>query len=55
MKTLIGLIIFVADVWAILQIIQSKATTLAKVLWSLLVLIFPIMGLIIWYFVGAKK
>lgn len=55
LRTLVGLLIFVADVWAILQIIQSKATPLAKVLWCLLVLILPIVGLIIWYIAGPKK
>jgi hypothetical protein len=55
LKTLVGLLIFVADVWAIIQIIQSKATTLAKVLWCLLVLVLPIVGLIIWYLAGPKK
>ncbi len=52
---LLGLLIFIADVWAILTIIQSKAEVGAKVLWCLLVIILPVLGLLIWYFAGPKN
>jgi hypothetical protein len=55
MEGLLGLVIFIADVWAIINIIGSGATTGSKVLWVLLVLILPVLGLIIWYFAGPKK
>ena len=55
MEGLFGFVILAADIWAIINIIQSGATTGAKVLWALLVLIMPVLGLIIWYFAGPKK
>ena len=55
MRNIFGLVIFILDIWAILQIIQSKASTGAKILWVLLVLFLPLLGLIIWYFAGPKK
>ena len=53
--TLIGILILIADIWAILKVIQSGASTGKKVLWILLILIFPVVGLIIWYLTGPKK
>ncbi len=52
---LIGLLVFIADIWAILSILQSKAEMGAKILWCLLVLILPVVGLLIWYFAGPKN
>lgn len=51
-KSLIGIIILIADIYAIIKIAQSSATTLAKALWILGVLIFPVVGLIVWFFAG---
>ena len=50
-----GLIILVLDIWAILNIFQSSASTAAKVLWTLLIVFLPVLGLIVWAFVGPKK
>ena len=52
--SLIGLVILILDVWAILKIAQSGASTGSKALWIVLVLILPILGLIIWFFAGPK-
>lgn len=54
MELILGLIIFVADIWAIVQTIQSSATTGMKVLWVVLILILPLIGLILWFFLGPK-
>jgi Phospholipase_D-nuclease N-terminal len=51
---LLGLLILIADVWAIVNIFQSPASTGAKVLWTVLVLVLPIFGLIIWFFAGPR-
>jgi hypothetical protein len=54
-NTIIGILILIADIWAIVNINQSSASTGKKVLWILLVLIFPVVGFLIWYFAGPKK
>jgi len=54
-RTIIGLLILIADIWAIIKVFQSKSSILAKILWTLLILIFPVLGLIIWYFAGPGK
>ena len=55
LNTIIGLLILVADIWAIINIVQSKASTGAKALWIVLVLVLPLLGVIIWYFAGPKS
>ena len=52
--SLFGLLILIADVWAIVNIFQSPAGTGTKVLWTVLVLILPVLGLIIWFFAGPR-
>ncbi|MEQ9448512.1 MAG: PLDc N-terminal domain-containing protein [Rhodospirillaceae bacterium] len=49
-----GLLILIADVWAIVSTIGSSVTTGKKVLWILLVLILPVLGVIIWFFAGPR-
>ena len=49
-----GFIVLVADIWAIVNILQSSATTGMKVLWTVLVLLLPVIGFIIWFFAGPK-
>ncbi len=51
---IIGLIILVLDIWAIINVIQSGASTGSKVLWVVLILVLPLVGLIIWFFAGPR-
>ncbi|KRS12757.1 hypothetical protein XM53_09225 [Roseovarius atlanticus] len=50
-----GLIVLVLDIWALVNIIGSSASTGKKVLWSLLVIILPIIGFIIWLIAGPRS
>jgi len=52
---LLGLIILIADVWAIINVIGSAASTGSKVVWVVVILILPILGLIIWLIAGPRK
>lgn len=49
-----GLLVLIANIYAIYQIITSGASTGAKVLWTLLVLILPIAGFIVWLIAGPR-
>jgi len=51
---LIGLIILALAIWAIINVFQSGASTGAKVLWILLILLLPVLGLIIWAIAGPR-
>lgn len=50
-----GLLLLIADIWAIVNIVHSRESTGSKVLWSLLIIILPLLGLIIWWLAGPKK
>jgi hypothetical protein len=52
---LIGLIILILDIIAIINVLGSSASTGAKVLWTLLIIFLPLIGLIIWFFAGPRK
>ncbi len=54
MNGLWGLLVLAADIWAILNISQSSASMQKKLLWILLVLILPLLGVIVWYFAGPR-
>jgi hypothetical protein len=49
-----GILVLIADVYAILQIAQSSASTAKKTLWIVLVLLLPLLGFILWYLMGPK-
>ncbi|HCA23662.1 MAG TPA: hypothetical protein DEP32_05780 [Pseudomonas sp.] len=51
---LIGLLILIGDIWAIINILQSNAGMGAKLLWILLVVLLPLLGLIIWFVAGPR-
>ncbi|HCC80612.1 MULTISPECIES: PLDc N-terminal domain-containing protein [unclassified Methylophaga] len=51
---ILGLIWLIIVIWAILKVAKSGAGTLAKVLWILILLFFPVIGFIIWFFLGPK-
>jgi len=51
---LLGLVILALDLWAIINVLQSGESTGAKVLWALLILLLPVIGLIVW-FVGGPR
>lgn len=52
---IIGLIILILDIIALFSVWSSGAATTTKLLWTLLILILPIIGLIAWFFLGPKR
>jgi hypothetical protein len=50
--SIFGLLVLIADVYAIIKILQSRAQPGPKIVWILVVLIFPLVGVIAWFFVG---
>jgi len=52
---LLGLIWLVIIIWAIIKCAQSNAGPVAKILWILLLLFMPLLGLILWLLLGPKS
>ena len=51
---LLGLLILIGDVWAIINIFQSSESNKKKLIWTVIVLILPLLGLILWFFMGPR-
>lgn len=51
---ILGVLILIADIYAIFNILSSRAATGEKVLWTLLVLILPVIGFVIWLVAGPR-
>lgn len=49
---ILGIIVLLADIFAIFKIANSSESTGIKVLWIAIVLILPLIGLIAWFFAG---
>ncbi|ASK34583.1 hypothetical protein CEK62_09395 [Alcanivorax sp. N3-2A] len=49
---ILSLIILILDIIAVIKIIQSGAEMIEKVLWILLVIVLPLVGLLIWALLG---
>jgi len=52
---ILGLLILIADVWAIVKTIQSRAATGSKVFWVVVILLLPVLGFLIWLLAGPKS
>lgn len=51
---IIGLLVLVADIYAIFKTWTSGASTLAKVIWTIVILVLPVLGFIAWLLAGPK-
>jgi hypothetical protein len=51
---ILGLLVLILDIWAVVRVIGSNASVGAKILWSLLIIVLPVIGLIIWFLAGPK-
>lgn len=51
----LGLLILIADAWAILKVAGSSAGTGAKAIWIVAILVLPVLGLIAWFLAGPKS
>jgi succinate dehydrogenase/fumarate reductase cytochrome b subunit len=53
-NSLLGVVILAGDIWAILNIFQSSASNEKKLIWIVAVLLLPVIGLVVWYFLGPR-
>ncbi|TDL79782.1 hypothetical protein E2L08_07765 [Palleronia sediminis] len=50
-----GLIVLIADVYALYNVITSAASTGTKILWALAILLLPVLGFIAWLIFGPRS
>ena len=53
-NSLFGVLILAGDIWAIINIFQSPASNEKKLIWTLAVVLLPVLGLILWFFLGPR-
>ena len=49
-----GLLVLAGDIWAIINIVQSSVSNEKKLIWVIAVVLLPLLGLILWYFLGPR-
>lgn len=49
-----GVLVLIGDIWAIINILQSSAANDKKLLWVIVVVLLPLIGLILWFFLGPR-
>jgi len=52
---IVSVIVLIADIYAIVMILQSSAKSVEKLIWALVVFVLPLIGFIIWYLAGPGK
>lgn len=51
---LLSLVWLVIIIWAIVKVAKSNASTIAKVIWIIVLIAFPLVGFIIWLLFGPR-
>lgn len=54
MSGILGIVILVLDVLAILNLFKSAKPAGQKILWTVLILLVPVIGLVLYYLIGRK-
>lgn len=52
---ILGFLVLVADIYAVIRIVQSGASDGAKALWIAIVVVLPVLGLIVWFLFGPGR
>lgn len=53
--SLLGAVILILDVWAILSVLMGHSSFERKLLWSLVILLLPVLGIILYLFMGRSR
>lgn len=49
-----SILVLIADIYAILNVLQSNDENFKKAVWTALILVLPVLGVILWYFLGPR-
>lgn len=55
MGGLVGLVILILDIVAIVDIVKSSMEQGKKILWAVLVILLPLIGMVLYFLIGKKK
>lgn len=49
-----GLALLIADIYAVIQTLKSGSDGLIKIIWIVLIIMMPVVGLILWFIAGPR-
>ncbi len=55
MGGILGLIIFILDIIAIIDVLKSSMDTNKKILWSVLIIFLPVIGMVLYFVMGKNN
>ena len=55
MSGILGLIVLVLDIIAIIDVLKSSTDTGKKILWIVLIVLLPVIGMILYFLIGKKQ
>ena len=55
MFSLIGLVILILDIIALVSLLKSGADTATKILWALLIILLPFIGMVLYFLMGPGR
>ena len=55
MFSLIGLVILILDIIALVSLLQSGADAATKILWALLIILLPFIGMVLYFLMGPGR
>ena len=53
-NSIFGLLVLIGDIWAIMNIFQSPVSNEKKLLWIVVVVLLPVLGLLLWFVLGPR-
>ena len=55
MGALMGLVILILDIIALVDVLKSNMDTVKKLLWIIVILILPVIGMVLYFLIGKKS
>ncbi len=55
MFSIVGLLILVLDIIALVSLLKSGADTATKILWLLVIVLLPFVGMVIYFLIGPGR
>ena len=53
--SLFGVVVLILDIVAIVSVMSGRSSLERKVLWTVLVLILPVVGMVLYYLIGKNS
>lgn len=53
-STVLALVVLIADILAIVQVWRSRIEAGRKIIWSLVIVLLPVVGLVMWFMAAGR-